>query len=74
MVAGSTKITEARCLIVSKIGAPVSEPALVNVQLAMRDNLPFEKLKRPMEDLVADHFSRISELIDNLVAGEIDVF
>lgn len=74
MVAGSTEIAEARCLIVSKIGAPVSEPALVNVQLAMRDNLPFEKLKRPMEDLVADHFSRISELIESLVAGEIDVF
>jgi S-adenosylmethionine synthetase len=74
IVASFPEISEARCLIVSKIGAPVSEPALVNVQLATSDKSPFERLRGPVEDLIADHFSRISELIGRLVAGQVDVF
>jgi S-adenosylmethionine synthetase len=72
MVASFPEIIEARCLIVSKIGAPVSEPALVNVQLATLGK--FEPLRDPIEALIADHFSRISELIGSLVAGKVDVF
>jgi S-adenosylmethionine synthetase len=74
MVASFPEITEARCLIVSRIGAPVSEPALVNVQLAVRDELPFEQLRGPVEDLVTDQLSRISELTGRLLAGQVDVF
>lgn len=72
MVASFPEIIEARCLIVSKIGAPVSEPALVNVQLATLGE--FEPLRDPIAALIADHFSRISELICSLVAGKVDVF
>jgi S-adenosylmethionine synthetase len=74
MVVRFPGITEARCLIVSKIGAPVSEPALVTVQLATPDKLSFEQLRGLVEDLIADHFSRISDLIGRLVAGKVDVF
>jgi S-adenosylmethionine synthetase len=74
LVSAFQGVTEAHCLIVSKIGAPVSEPALVNLRLATRDGLPFEQLRGPVEDLVADHFSRIPELVGRLVAGTIDVF
>jgi S-adenosylmethionine synthetase len=74
MVASFRHIVEARCLIVSKIGAPVSEPALVSVQLATLDHLPLDRLRGPVEDLVADHLNRISELIRQMVAGNVDVF
>lgn len=74
MVARFPEITEARCFIVSRIGGPVSEPALVNVQLALRDELPFAQLRGPVEELVTDQLSRISELTGRLLAGQVDVF
>jgi len=74
MVASFRHIVEARCLIVSRIGAPVSEPALISVQLATLDDLPLDQLRGPVEDLVADHLNRISELIRQMVAGNVDVF
>ncbi|WP_246738723.1 methionine adenosyltransferase [Bradyrhizobium sp. CCBAU 051011] len=74
MVASFRHIVEARCLIVSKIGAPVSEPALISVQLATPEQLPLDQLRGPVKDLVADHLNRISELIRQMVAGNVDVF
>lgn len=74
MVSKFQEIVGAQCLIVSKIGAPVSKPALVNVRLATRDGLPLEQLRGVVEDLVTDHFSRIPELIGRFLAGTLDVF
>jgi S-adenosylmethionine synthetase len=67
-------VIEAHLLIVSKIGAPVSEPALVNVRLATRDGVPLEELRDPVKDFIADNFGRIPELVGRLVAGTVDVF
>jgi S-adenosylmethionine synthetase len=68
------EVTEAHCLIVSEIGAPVSMPALVNLRLATRDGMPLENLRNPIEQLIADQFGRIPELVGELVAGTIPVF
>jgi len=74
LVSAVPKVTEAHCLIVSQIGAPVSTPALVNLRLATRDGAALELLRNRIEELVADQFGRIPELVGELVAGTIDVF
>lgn len=68
------EIAAAYCFMVSRIGAPVTNPALIQVKLATRDGLPAIQLKERVEDIVADHLSRVPQLIDELVAGGIEVF
>ncbi len=74
LVSAVPEVTEAHCLIVSRIGAPVSMPALIHLRLATRDSVPLEQLRNRIEELVSDQFGRIPELIGELVAGTVDVF
>jgi S-adenosylmethionine synthetase len=74
VVSAFLEVTEAHCLIVSRIGAPVSMPALVHLRLATRGGVPPEQLTSAIEELIADQFGRISELVGELVAGTVDVF
>jgi S-adenosylmethionine synthetase len=71
---GEGDATAVRLHAICRIGAPVSEPALVNVQLAVRDGLPLDQLKEPVEDLATNQLRRISELTGRLLAGQVDVF
>lgn len=68
------EVKEARCLIVSKIGAPVDHPALVHLHLVMQQGVPLEQVKTRAEDVVAAQFDQISELINEFVTGAIGVF
>ena len=74
LAANVPQIAAAHYFMVSRIGAPVTKPALVQVKLATRDGLPAIQLKERVEDIVADHLSRVPQLIDELVAGAIEVF
>uniref|UniRef100_UPI0037041910 methionine adenosyltransferase n=1 Tax=Mesorhizobium atlanticum TaxID=2233532 RepID=UPI0037041910 len=55
--------------MVSRIGAPVTSPALVQVKLATRDGLPAIRMKARVEDIVTHQLSRIPQLIDEFIAG-----
>jgi S-adenosylmethionine synthetase len=68
------QVSAAQCLIVSRIGAPVSMPTLVHLKMATRDGSPLEALRERTAEAVADHLGRIPELVGELVAGEIHVF
>jgi S-adenosylmethionine synthetase len=68
------EIAGAHCVMVSRIGAPVSNPALLQVKLATRDGFPASQLKSSIEDIAADHLFRAPQLIDDFVAGTIDIY
>ncbi len=68
------EIAEAHCLIVSRIGAPISEPALVHARLATRDEVPLDDLRSRVDEVVADHLMHIPELVSELVRGAAAVF
>ena len=74
LATGVPEIAAAHCLMVSRIGAPVTSPALVQVSLATRDGLPAVQLKPRVEEIATHHLSRIPELIDGFVAGTIEIF
>lgn len=74
LVAALAEVTEAHCLMVSKIGAPVSEPALVHVKLATQDGVAPDQLRDRIEELVADHLAQVPELIGQLTAGRVQIF
>lgn len=74
LVATVPEVAEAQCLMVSRIGAPVTSPAVVHIKLATRDGFMPTQLRTRVEDVVADRLARIPSLLDAFVAGEIEVF
>jgi len=73
-LAAMPEIAAAHCLMVSKIGAPVTEPALVHVKIAPRDGAPLDPLRRRVADVVAEQLARIPRRIDDFLAGAISTF
>jgi S-adenosylmethionine synthetase len=74
LIASVPEIIAAQCLMVSRIGAPVTDPAIMQVKLTTRDGIPVYEVRRRVEDITAECLSRIPKLIDDFVAGTISVF
>jgi S-adenosylmethionine synthetase len=74
LVTAIPQVSAAQSLFVSRIGAPVSMPALVHLKLATQNGFPLEALRERTAEVVSDQLGRIPELVGELVAGEIDVF
>ena len=74
MIASIPEIESAHCLIVSRIGAPVTLPAVVQIKIATREDVPVAALQARIEALVGDRLARVPELVSGFVAGGISVF
>jgi S-adenosylmethionine synthetase len=74
LVSEVPEIAAAHCLMVSRIGTPVTQPVLVEVKLATREGLPVVQLKPRVEEIVTFHLSSVPQLIEEFVAGTIEVF
>lgn len=74
IVATVPEVNEAHCLIVSRIGAPISAPAMVHFRFATRDGVPPDGLRAITTELVADHLGRVGELSRDLMAGQVQVY
>lgn len=73
LVSTLPEIAHAQCLMVSKIGAPISEPAFVHVKMATKEGIPIAEVRRQAEEVVAGCFADLSALARRLAAGEISV-
>ena len=74
LIAAIPEIESAQCLMVSRIGAPVTLPSVVQIKIATRDSLPIADLQKRIEVLVGDRIARIPDLVSGFVAGAISVF
>jgi S-adenosylmethionine synthetase len=74
LVAALPEIVSAQCLMVSQIGRPVTEPAVLQIGIATRDGVPIAGLHGQIDDIAADQLRRIPGLIDDFVDGRIAVF
>jgi S-adenosylmethionine synthetase len=74
LVATVPEIATAQCLMVSSIGAPVSEPAIVHIKIATRNGAPVDGLRTRVEEVAADRLASIPGLVDAFVAGTIELF
>ena len=63
------EVAVARCLIVSRIGLPITDPAIIQAKIATRDGLPVDRVERRVADIAADHLARIPTLIDGFLSG-----
>jgi S-adenosylmethionine synthetase len=53
--------------MVSSIGAPVIEPAIMQIKLATRNGAPAAGLRTRVEEVAADHLASIPGLVDAFV-------
>ncbi len=74
LVATLPQIEAAECLMVSRIGAPVATPAVLDVRLLTRDALPLDPLKPAIEAIAAERLASMPRLIDEFLMGTITVF
>lgn len=61
----------ATCMLVSKIGSPIAEPALVDVTICAT---VFDRVRVRIEEIVRDELSHLDRLRDELVAGRVALF
>ncbi len=61
----------ATCTLVSQIGAPIDEPAVVDVALAAP---PSDRARARIEQLVHDTLDHLDRLRDEIIAGSVIVF
>ncbi len=73
LVAKTPDISAAHCLMVSQIGSPITSPAMVQVKIATADRTP-DEFHRQVEEVVAERVAHAPKLINDFVAGRIDVF
>ena len=74
LAASAPEIVKAECLMVSKIGSPVDDPAIVRINLATADDVPAARFEEQVRAITAAHLSRLPQLVDAFVAGEIELF
>jgi S-adenosylmethionine synthetase len=68
------EIAKAQCLMVSRIGSPLSRPALLQIKIATRDGIPAGQLQNRIDEIAADRLAHIPRLVDDFVAGKIEIF
>jgi len=68
------EIAKAQCLMVSKIGMPVVTPAMLQVKVTTRDGVPMGLLTKRIEAITADRLASIPRMVDDFVAGRIELF
>lgn len=74
IVAAVPEVSQAHCLVVSRIGAPISAPAMVHLRLATRDGAPPDGLRATTTELVAQHVGKVEELSRDLISGKMPVY
>ncbi len=65
------EVLEAHCWLVSRIGQPVDDPAIVNLRLRLSERTPLAKVESAARAIVKAQMAHISEISDRLLAREI---
>jgi len=68
------EIVSAQCLLVSKIGQPITSPALAQVKIATTNGASIAKLATQIEKLVASRLAEAPALVGRMTAGAITMF
>ncbi|WP_018317121.1 methionine adenosyltransferase [Bradyrhizobium sp. WSM2793] len=74
LVTALPEVSEAHCLVVSNIGAPITEPVLVHAKLATSYGVPADRLRSQTEELVSGHLAQLPELLSELSNGKVQLF
>jgi S-adenosylmethionine synthetase len=67
-------IRAAECVLASRIGTPISRPALAHLRVALAPGVDLAEVEPAIRDRVAHEAGRVAALWQDLVAGEVTLF
>ena len=67
------QVARAQCLMVSRIGSPVTSPAIVAIKIATRAG-PVSDVQTRVEEIAANCIEGIPALVDDFVVGKTRLF
>jgi S-adenosylmethionine synthetase len=68
------EVQQAYCFLVSRIGSPITEPQVADLQLVMQDGLTVDVVKSRAEEIVYEQLADIAQLRQALLEGTISVY
>lgn len=68
------EIATAQCLLVSRIGEPITDPAALEFKIATHDGFLADQLKRTIEDIAVDQLQDVDSIIEDFIEGSIGLF
>ena len=68
------EVQEAYCYLVSRIGSPITEPQVADLQLVMQDGLAIDVVRSRAEEVVYDQLADIVRIRQELIDGALTVY
>jgi S-adenosylmethionine synthetase len=68
------EVASAQCLLVSRIGEPITDPAALELKIATHDGFLADQLRRLIEDIAVDQLQNVNSIIDGFIEGSIGLF
>jgi S-adenosylmethionine synthetase len=68
------EIAHANCMLVSRIGAPVTEPEVIDVRISTHDGSPPSRFASRIHEIARDYLAAIPALADRIVRGGVTVY
>lgn len=59
--------------MVSKIGPPVTDPAMIHIRLAVMDGIPVTQFKQRALEIATDHLEHVPLLVEDIIGGKIEL-
>jgi S-adenosylmethionine synthetase len=74
MIRASQEIVSADCLMVGRIGTPISKPAIMHITLRTIEGTPADHFRSQAAAIAADELDRIPAIVEQFLAGSIEVY
>lgn len=68
------EVQQAYCYLVSRIGSPITEPQVADLQLVMQDGLPTDVVRSRTEEIVYDQLAEIAQIRQELIEGALTIY
>ena len=68
------EVQQAYCFLVSRIGSPVAEPQVADLQLVMQDGLPIDVVRSRAEEVVYEQLADIAQIRQELIDGTLTIY
>ena len=68
------EVASAQCLLVSRIGEPVTDPAALELKIATHDGFLADQLRRSIEDIAVDQVQSVNSIIEDFIQGSVGLF
>jgi len=74
IVAEVREVSGAECVLVSRIGQPITDPDIVDIQLGYEDGAAASASRQRVHEIVTSSLARVSDLRDALLQETVSVF